>query len=327
GGTPSVLDVKAIGRIIEKAHQSYKILTNAEVTMEVNPGTLTIEKLRGYRSAGVNRINIGVQSFDPANLCFLGRVHSSSDSDLAVKWAFEAGFKNIGLDLICGLPGQIKKSWLLDLQRAVESEPQHLSCNMLTYETGTLLDQDRQKGRFTPLAEQQVSDLFETTIAFLSAHGYIQYEISNFALACSDGSANQNLEYNQSRHNKKYWSFAPYIGLGPSAHSFLEPQRSWNHPNVKKYIQELAADKLPIEGKEVLSQEQLMIEAVYLGLKQTKGILVDVFDKKFGVSFKEMFGEVIIGLEEEGYIKFFQNRCALTSRGMLFLDSVASMFI
>ena len=229
--------------------------------------------------------------------------------------------------MIYGLPGQIKKSWLLDLQRAVESEPQHLSCNMLTYETGTLLDHDRQKDRFTPLAEQQVSDLFETSIAFLSAHGYIQYEISNFALACSDSSANQNLEHNQSRHNKKYWSFAPYIGLGPSAHSFLEPQRSWNHPNVKKYIHELAADKLPIEGKEVLSQEQLMIEAVYLGLRQTKGIMVDVFDKKFGVSFKEMFGEVIIGLEEEGYIKFFQNRCALTSRGMLFLDSVASMFI
>ena len=193
---------------------------------------------------------------------------------------------------------------------------------MLTSEPGTALHQDMQSGRYRPLHDRKVRELFDLTIDYLETHGYVQYEISNFARRTDESSPPL-----MSRHNLKYWSFAPYIGLGPSAHSFLEPQRSWNHPNVKKYIQELGADKLPIEGKEVLSQEQLMIEAVYLGLRQTKGIMVDVFDKKFGVSFKEMFGEVIIGLEEEGYIKFFQNRCALTSRGMLFLDSVASMFI
>jgi oxygen-independent coproporphyrinogen-3 oxidase len=124
----------------------------------------------------------------------------------------------------------------------------------------------------------------------------------------------------------KYWNCFPYIGLGPSAHSFIEPQRFWNHSNVKKYIQELSTGRLPRAGKESLSQEQLMIEAVYLGLRQAKGIVVDAFDKKFGVNFKAMFTGVITDLEEKGLVKMFQNRCALTSKGMLYLDSIAVMF-
>ena len=327
GGTPSLLDAKNISLIIENAHQSYEILANAEITLEVNPGTITTEQLEAYRRTGVNRINIGVQSFDQANLHFLGRIHTSTDGNLAIEWTRKAGFENIGLDLIYGLPEQTIKSWLLDLRHAVEAEPQHLSCYMLTCEPGTPLDKNRQEGRFHPLSERRVKELFETTLSFLSAHGYVQYEISNFALARSDRIGTQNSEHNQSRHNQKYWSFVPYIGLGPSAHSFLEPHRCWNHPSVKKYIHKLAAGKLPLEGKETLSLEQLMIEAVYLGLKQTKGISVDAFDKKFGVSFKAMFGEITTGLEEKGLIKYSQNRCALTPRGMLFLDSITSMFI
>lgn len=326
GGTPSVLDAKNIGQIIENAHQSYEILDNAEITLEVNPGTITTEQLEAYRHTGVNRIIIGVQSFDQANLHFLGRIHTSTDANLAVKWTREAGFENIGLDLIYGLPEQTIESWLMDLRHAVEAEPQHLSCYMLTCEPGTPLDKNRQEGRFQPLSERQVSELFETTLSFLSSHGYVQYEISNFALARSDRISTQNSEPNQSRHNQKYWSFVPYIGLGPSAHSFIELQRCWNHPSVKKYIHKLAAGRLPLEGKETLSLKQLMIEAVYLGLRQTKGISVDDFDKKFGVSFKAMFGEITTSLEEKGLIKYYQNRCALTPRGMLFLDSIAAMF-
>lgn len=327
GGTPSLLDAKNISLIIENAHQSYEILANAEITLEVNPGTITTEQLEAYRRTGVNRINIGVQSFDQANLHFLGRIHTSTDANLAIEWTREAGFENIGLDLIYGLPEQTIKSWILDLRHAVEAEPQHLSCYMLTCEPGTPLDKNRQEGRFHPLSERRVKELFETTLSFLSAHGYVQYEISNFALARSDRIGTQNSEHNQSRHNQKYWSFVPYIGLGPSAHSFLEPHRRWNHPSVKKYIHKLAAGKLPLGGKETLSPEQLMIEAVYLGLRQTKGISVDAFDKKFGVSFKAMFGEITTGLEEKGLIKYSQNRCALTPKGMLLLDSIASMFI
>lgn len=327
GGTPSVLDAKAIGKIIETACQSYEILPHAEITLEVNPGTVSLKQFEGYRCSGVNRINIGVQSFDPVNLHFLGRIHSGRDAHAAVTWAQKAGFENMGLDLIYGIPNQTKKSWLRDLKLAIESEPRHLSCYMLSFEPGTPLYRDLKEDRLKPLAESQVCELFETTLEFLSDHGYVQYEISNFARESMNSTHLKSAELNRSRHNMKYWKFAPYIGLGPSAHSFLEPKRYWNCADVEKYIQDLDAEKLPLAGEERLSMEQLMIEAIYLGLRQTKGILIDVFDKKFGVTFKTMFKDTIAQLEARGLIKLSQNRCALTFRGMLYLDSVASLFI
>jgi len=326
GGTPSVLNIKIIDIIIKTAHQCFNILSNAEITLEVNPGTVTLEQLKGYRQAGVNRINMGVQSFNSANLDFLERIHSAGDAQMAVKWAQKAGYENIGLDLIYGIPDQTKSSWLKDLHSAVEFHPQHLSCYMLSFEPGTPMHKDLQNRVFNPLPEHRVCELFEITRSFLNANGYVQYETSNFAHEVIDASGIKSAQSNLSRHNMKYWNFSPYIGLGPSAHSFIEPQRFWNHSNVKKYIQELSTGRLPRAGKESLSREQLMIEAVYLGLRQTKGIVVDAFDKKFGVNFKAMFTGVITDLEEKGLVKMSQNRCALTSKGMLYLDSIAVMF-
>ena len=326
GGTPSVLDIKAIDIIIKTARQYFNILSNAEITIEVNPGAVTPEQLKGYRQTGVNRINMGIQSFNSANLDFLERIHSAKEARMAVKWAQKAGYENIGLDLIYGIPGQTKSSWLKDLHSAVEFHPQHLSCYMLSFEPGTPMHKDFQNRVFNPLPEHQVCELFETTRSFLNANGYVQYETSNFAYEVIDESGIKSPQSNLSRHNMKYWNFSPYVGLGPSAHSFIEPQRCWNHSNVKKYIQELSTGRLPRAGKESLSREQLMIEAVYLGLRQTKGIVVDAFDKKFGVDFKAMFTGVITDLEEKGLVKMSQNRCALTSKGMLYLDSIAVMF-
>ena len=327
GGTPSVLNIKIVDNIIKTAHQCFNILSNTEITLEVNPGTVTLEQLKGYRQAGVNRINMGVQSFNSANLDFLERIHSAGDAQMAVKWAQKAGYENIGLDLIYGIPDQTKSSWLKDLHSAVEFHPQHLSCYMLSFEPGTPMHKDLQNRVFNPLPEHRVCELFEITRSFLNANGYVQYETSNFAREVIDASGIKSAQSNLSRHNMKYWNFSPYIGLGPSAHSFIEPQRFWNHSNVKKYIQELSTGRLPRAGKESLSREQLMIEAVYLGLRQTKGIVVDAFDKKFGVNFKAMFTGVITDLEEKGLVKMSQNRCALTSKGMLYLDSIAAMFI
>jgi putative oxygen-independent coproporphyrinogen III oxidase len=327
GGTPSVLNIKIIDIIIKTAHECFNILSNAEITLEVNPGTVTPEQLKGYRQAGVNRINIGVQSFNSANLDFLARIHSAGDARMAVKWAQKAGYENIGLDLIYGIPDQTTSSWLKDLHSAVEFHPQHLSCYMLSFEPGTPMHKDLQNSVFNPLPEHLVCELFETTASFLNANGYFQYETSNFAHEVIDASGIKSAQSNISRHNVKYWNFSPYIGLGPSAHSFIEPQRFWNHSNVKKYIQELSTGRLPRAGKESLSREQLMIEAVYLGLRQTEGIVVDVFDKKFGVNFEAMFTGVITDLEEKGLVKMSQNRCALTAKGMLYLDSIAVMFM
>ena len=321
GGTPSVLDTGSVGRIIESARSHFHILSDAEITVEANPGTVNSHKLKDHLDSGVNRINIGVQSFQDANLDFLGRIHTGQAAKLAVKQAQKTGIHNIGLDLIFGLPGQTRTNWLLDLRQAVELEPAHLSCYILSYEPETPMDRDRKAGRFKALPEQRVSDLFETTLEFLSTHGYHQYEISNFA-----GSISRDAGLCRSRHNQKYWSFVPYIGLGPSAHSFVDKTRYWNHRNIGKYIEHLKAGRLAVAEREKLNREQLMMETIYLGLRQTKGIAVGAFDQKFGVSFKKTYSEPIALLEQKGLIRLSQNRCALTTRGMLLLDSIASMF-
>ncbi|MBU4344088.1 MAG: radical SAM family heme chaperone HemW [Proteobacteria bacterium] len=325
GGTPSVLTAEDIGKIIEATRQFFRISADVEITMEVNPGAVDQERFAGYKRVGVNRINIGAQSFQETNLKFLGRIHSEKHINPAVKWARKAGFDNIGLDLIYGIPGQTMKSWLLDLQKAVDLRPEHLSCYMLTYEPGTPMDKDRQEARFCPLPDNLAGDMFESTIEFLSANNYVQYEISNFALVQSDKNADKR--NNMSRHNRKYWLSAPYIGLGPSAHSFVEPVRYWNTRSVTKYIKDVNGGRLPIDGKEILSREQQMIEAISLGLRMTDGIKTDAFDKKFDVSFKKIFAETIAYLEKDGLIKLAENRCSLTRKGMLFADSITSMLI
>ncbi len=317
GGTPSVFEAKQVGAIIETACRLFKILPDTEITIEINPGTVNPDKLKGYKSSGVNRINIGVQSFQGTNLNFLGRIHSSKDANFAVKWARKAGFDNIGLDLIYGIPGQSEKTWLLDLQKAVEFGPEHLSCYMLTYEPDTPMGKARQKGALRPMDDSLVCNLFETTIEFLKTHGYDQYEISNFSRGNS----------NKSRHNWKYWSFIPYLGLGPSAHSYIEPVRYWNCRSVKSYIKDLNMNKTPVKEREKLNGEQLMIEAICVGLRKTEGIDIDIFNEKFNVSFNEIFSDLLEHLEKKGYIQFVQNRCTLSIKGMLFLDSITSMFV
>jgi oxygen-independent coproporphyrinogen-3 oxidase len=327
GGTPSILDDAVLIKIIDAAGQYFDILSDAETTLEVNPGTVTPGQLKNYRQAGVNRISIGIQSFNPENLGFLGRIHSAADAETAVKWAQEAGFENIGLDLIYGIPGQTDESWIKDLQTAVQFQPQHLSCYMLSYEPGTPLHTDLQNQAFKPLSDQRICELYETTVTFLSAHHFIQYETSNFAKEAADSRGIRNALTHASRHNTKYWNFAPYIGLGPSAHSFLDQKRFWNYPSVEKYIEELSAGRLPRAGEEVLSPEQQWMEAVYLGLRQTKGIGVDAIEKKFGVNFTARYAGIIADFEEKGLIKSSAERCALTSKGMLYLDSIAARFI
>lgn len=317
GGTPSVLQEKSISRIIKTAYNYFTILPDSEITIEANPGTVSPESLKAYHDAGINRINFGVQSFNDENLRFLDRIHSSEDAEDALKWAQEAGFKNIGLDLIYGLPGQSEEHWIGDLKRAVEWNPAHISCYMLTYEHGTLLDIRRNKGEIEPLGEEESGNLFETTIDFLNLNGYRQYEISNFARS----------EKERSRHNQKYWSFAPYIGLGPAAHSFIPPERRWNCRSVKEYIKALNSGKPPVEEKEILTREQEIMEAVYIGLRKTEGILINDFDARFGISFLRVFRDILPDLKAEGMINYDSARCALSSKGMRFLDSITSLFI
>jgi oxygen-independent coproporphyrinogen-3 oxidase len=321
GGTPSVYGYHDIGQIVTAISRNFDLRPDAEITIEVNPGTVSIEQLKGYREAGINRINIGVQSFYQKNLDFLGRIHSANEARNAVTEAQEAGFQNIGLDLIYGLPDQSKPDWLEDLNQAVEYDPTHLSCYMLTYEKGTPLHSGLKGGQVQPLADDNVRTLFETTIEYLEDHKYLQYEISNFARMGNDGKPHL------SKHNLKYWTLVPYIGLGPSAHSFVEPQRYWNVSSVSSYIAAIESGRLPVAEKEVLSEQQQMIEAIYLGLRMTAGIDLIGFKAKYGIEFMKAFKAVITDLAEGHYIEIKNSRCALTRQGRAFLDSITSMFI
>jgi len=317
GGTPSILDPSEIDRITKKAFSLFQMRPDPEITIEVNPGTVTSESLKSFRQSGINRINIGIQSFQDGNLKFLGRIHSAQEGKTAIKWARDAGFENIGIDLISGLPGQTDKSWIYDLETAIQFEPEHLSCYMLTYETGTRMDKDLKSGKFIPLPEHIAASVFETTGDFIEKHGYIHYEISNFA----------RTEDKQSRHNMKYWSYIPYIGLGPSAHSFSGTGRSWNMRNVSGYIKNIEAGIPPVEGKEDLTREQQIIEAIFLGLRQKCGIDIRFFDEKFNVRFGDLFRESISDLTGKELIVICDDRCALTKKGTVLLDTICAEFV
>ena len=321
GGTPSVYDHHDIGRIVSAVLQNFDFQPASEISIEVNPGTVSLEQLNGFRKAGINRINIGVQSFSQKNLDFLGRIHSANEARSAITEAQQAGLIDIGLDLIYGLPDQSNSDWLADLNQAVECDPNHISCYMLTYEQGTPLYNSREGGRVQPLNEDNVRTLFETTIDFLEDHDYFQYEISNFARIRNNGKPNI------SRHNLKYWTLVPYIGLGPSAHSFIQPQRYWNVSNVDSYIEAIESGQLPVAEREVLSKEQQIIEAIYLGLRMTAGIDLIGFKAKYGIDFIKAFEEVITDLAQRNYIAVNNNRCALTRRGRAYLDSITAMFV
>jgi oxygen-independent coproporphyrinogen-3 oxidase len=320
GGTPSVLEVESIAHIIESAHRHFTIRDEAEITLEVNPGAISRASFAEYHRSGINRLNIGVQSFNDDNLDFLGRIHSADQATSSIEQARQAGFDNIGIDLIYGLPGQDKEKWLGDLNRTLEADIDHISCYILTCESKTRLGRDVSAGRINMPGDGPVRELFDTTINFLTTHSFQQYEISNYARKKEDG-----LDPKYSRHNQKYWSFNAYIGLGPSAHSFIAPERYWNHRSIEHYTRQIEAAQLPISDREKLTSQQMIMEGIYLGLRTTRGIDLVRFEKMFGIKLLKTFEGQLGELEKEKYIKLTHTHCALTPKGMAYHDSIAAM--
>ena len=317
GGTPSLFEPEQISKIIESLNETFSIDSDPEITLEINPGTADVEKLKGYLNAGVNRLSIGIQTFQNHLLETLGRVHSEKASLDAVKSAHKAGFKNIGLDLIFGIPGQTQACWETDLERAVSYGPDHLSCYMLTFETGTPFERALRSGCLIPSSEDRVAEQMETAILFLTDKGYLHYEISNFAKSPAS----------VSRHNSKYWNFSPYIGLGPSAHTFLPLDRQWNHADVRRYIKDIEAGKRPVSGQETLTRQLQMMEAVYLGLRTTAGIDIPRFNHMFAVDFRKMFHDTIKILSAENMISATEGCCRLTRKGIFFHDGIVKRLV
>jgi len=322
GGTPSLLSARQIEKILDAVHARFAITTDAEVTLEANPGTVDRQGLDAFRRAGVNRLNIGLQSTDDYTLSFLGRIHTADAGIATYGHARDAGFDNVGLDLIYAVPGQTRKTWEAEMAETVALAPDHLACYTLTIEAGTPLARRVEEGRVRPLDERIAGDLFSATADFLEAHGYRQYEISNYARVCGDDQLDR-----RSQHNRKYWNFIDYLGLGPTAHSLSGTTRRWNCPTLDEYLTALQRGTSPEADREKLTREQQILEAVYLGLRQTDGIDTDLFFSRFESDFYDRFGKQVARLAGEGLLEKRKNRVCLTRRGMRFLESVVQRML
>jgi oxygen-independent coproporphyrinogen III oxidase len=314
GGTPSILKEDQIIGIINFIYNQANIYINSEITIEVNPESVRHEWLKAVREAGANRVSIGIQSFDDKALSFLGRIHSVSQGREAVAAARAAGFDNVGLDVIYGFPGQTRAGLEADLKQAIALGPEHISCYMLTIEPGTPLEGALRRKAFQPLPDSRQGDLFLAAAEVLTGNGYLHYEISNFARGPET----------RARHNTKYWQRVPYVGLGPAAHSYSGSARSWNVRDVTAYVESLSGGRLPRLSEEVLTVRQKMMEALYLGLRLADGLEIDAFNREFAVDFQALFAPVLQEHLSAGLMEMAQGRCRLSTRGMLFHETIVA---
>jgi len=313
GGTPSLLTPQQIKIILKPISKFYKIDPGAEITLEVNPGDVTLEYFRALRSLGVNRLNIGIQSFNNQLLKYLGRRHSASDALTSMDAAREAGFTNIGIDLIYGVQQQNIKSWNKTLQEAISLKPEHISCYQLSLAPKTPLYQIYQDQSIKLPSNEQQAKYFFSTSETLENAGYLHYEVSNFARA----------ESLKSKHNMKYWQHAPYLGLGPAAHSFLENKRWWNKSAVKRYIRNIFQDKMPVEDAETLTSEQLQLEMLFLSLRTHTGIDLNLYKTKYAADLLEDKKSIISSLIKNNLVEIKDGFLRPTRSGMAVADSLA----
>ena len=317
GGTPSLLSPGQLESLLTKVRENFVLMPSPEITpettIETNPSDLGRSFLESMRQIGINRINIGVQSFDGKVLGFLGRRHSVKEAISAIEASRKAGFHNIGLDLIYGVPGQAIESWLDTLRQAVTFSPEHLSCYQLTLEANTPLGTRYQAGEFSIPEEGLQYEFFMKTSEFLEDAGYIHYEVSNFGRGPE----------HTSRHNQKYWDHSPYLGLGPSAHSFQPGRRWWNHRSLDQYLTAINAGDLPVEETEILTMEQLRLEALYLGLRTKKGISLEDLKNQYDYDLLSERKEILARLREEGLVSIQDGCVSPTRAGLAVADSLA----
>ncbi len=313
GGTPSLLNPSQLEAILKGVQANFRLLPNTEITLEINPADLDQASLASIRAMGINRLTIGCQSFDQDVLTFLGRRHSAHQAVNAIEAASSAGFANIGLDLIYGIPGQGMEAWMDTVRRALSFAPAHLSCYQLTLEPETPLGISLRQGAFSLPDETLQYDFFIKTAEMLEDAGYVHYEVSNFA-------GDMTLA---SRHNQKYWDHTPYLGLGPSAHSFAANRRWWNHRSVDCYIAALKSGNPPVEASEYLTMEQLQLEALYLGLRTKKGIHLKDYATRYCLDLLARKGDRLITLQDEGLIAIEDGQLYPTRAGLAVADSLA----
>jgi oxygen-independent coproporphyrinogen-3 oxidase len=325
GGTPSALSPDELARILEAVRATLPVDPAAWVFLEANPEDVTAASLRAWRGLGVRTLSLGVQSFDAPALAFLGRRHGPEEAKQSVRLAREAGFDTVSVDLIYGLPGETAEGWRRTLEQAVALEPDHLSCYQLTIHEGTPFGFRQERGQLAELPEPDQAERFLFTHAFLADAGIPGYEVSNFARSPE----------HRSRHNQKYWYHVPYLGLGPSAHSFSGlqapggPRRWWNRRKLRPYEASVAAGEPPVEGSEALTAGDLALEALLLGLRTYDGIDLARFRHLYGVDLADAGSANAAAAErlvEEGLLVPRGGQLAPTPRGLAVADFLARSF-
>jgi oxygen-independent coproporphyrinogen-3 oxidase len=317
GGTPSLLSPSSIGKILAAVDQKFVLAKNAEITLEANPGTVTQQSLAGYRSTGVNRLSLGLQTCDDRQLRNLGRLHDRKDGLESVKSARQAGFDNISLDLMFALPGQSRNDLEKDLQVYLDLAPEHFSCYGLAAEPGTPLHASVASGALTLPDEDQYADSFMLLHDRLNAAGYTHYEIANYA---SDGFDCQ--------HNLGYWQRHPYLGIGAGAHTFLGD--GWGSrwevaADLPDYRQALQTGQEPMTCLETFDRESALRETIYLALRTRCGIADADLRQRFGCTLADRFPEAIKACGQ--WLEKDAGRWSLTPSGWLLFDYLIRNFL
>ncbi|MCA1625646.1 MAG: radical SAM family heme chaperone HemW [Acidobacteria bacterium] len=314
GGTPSLLAPKQLEKIFDSVRKNFSVTENSEITMEMNPATVALETLKAYKSLGVNRASFGAQTFDDTELKRLGRRHTAADVRETIELLRKADFENVSFDLIAGLPRQTLEDWERNLDEALKLKPEHLSLYLLEIHEATPLAEQIRSGRQPSPDENLAAEMYELMLEKVSAKGYEQYEISNFCLP--------NF---QSKHNSKYWTLDAVFGFGCSAHSFDGKNKRWaNERDTLKYVELVEKTHSPIVQTDKIAAAS---EFVFLGLRLTKGIDLQIYKNRFEVDLRKQYAEDLQRLAEFGLIEFDENCLKLTEKGMIYSNEVFAVFV
>jgi len=320
GGTPPNVDIPGLAVFIETCLGAFNFtarsVKNPEVTLEANPNTVNPEMLQRLRRAGINRLSLGVQSFSDDMLQTIGRNHSAQDGIKAAESGREAGFANISLDLMYGLPGQDIATWQNSLDRAAALEPEHLSIYELTVEQGTPFAEMKRQGKLALPDEEMLLSMFERAQVFLSAQGYEQYEISNYARKGF-----------QCIHNVNYWENGSYIGLGSGAVSCFSGVRIKNEEDPARFIDTMDQGIQPFREAEMLPLSARFRETVVMGLRMISGVSIAGLQERFGITPAKYYGTILLSLIRDGLLEEVHNRLRLTKRGLLLANRVMAALV
>ena len=316
GGTPSILNENEINILFEKIKENFNIKSNAEITMECNPGTLTLNKLKVMKKSGVNRLIIGLQAVQNHHLKYIGRIHTFEEFEKNYHDAKQMGFDNINIDLMYALPNQSREDWMESLEKVVKLNPTHISAYSLILEENTELFKMYERDEFNLLDENTDIEMYEYTIDYLKSHGYNQYEISNYA--------KDNFEC---KHNVLYWKCEEYVGIGASASGYFNGIRYNNICELDNYEKMILEGEKPIEWEEKLSIKDEIEESIFLGLRMNEGIQISDFKEKYNFDFEKEFKNEIEKLSKMELIEIDNNLMKLTQKGREISNSVFVEFI